>query len=119
MYGDTPLHDACREHQGEVTERLIQLGSQLDARNMELKTPLHVASYYGNPEVAQHLIDSDAAISPTDLEGHVRIMQLMTIFVMHDFMTMINHTDTFAPRLIVGHCRRSQDSLKSWGVDNA
>ena len=78
MYGDTPLHDACLEHRAEVTERLIQLGAQLDARNMELKTPLHVASLYGNAEVAQHLIDGNAAISPTDLGGHVRLMQQMS-----------------------------------------
>lgn len=79
MYGDTPLHDACFEHREDVTERLIQLGAQLDARNMELKTPLHVASLYGNAEVVQHLIDGNAAISPTDLGGHVRIMQPMNV----------------------------------------
>ena len=80
MYGDTPLHEACRAHRAEVTERLIQLGAQLDARNMELKTPLHVASLHGNPEVVQHLIDGHAAISPTDLEGHVRILHRMFNF---------------------------------------
>ena len=74
MYGDTPLHEACIHHQAEITERVIQLGAQLDARNMELKTPLHVASYYGTTDVVQHLVKSSAAISPVDLEGHVSKM---------------------------------------------
>ena len=77
MYGDTPLHEACNAYHAEATERLIQLGAHLDARNMQLRTPLHVASFYGNPEVVQPLIDGGAFIGPTDLEGHVRMMQTL------------------------------------------
>lgn len=76
-YGMTPLHFAARKGHVEITRRLIQSGSIVDARNARGDTPLYTAcnTFYINQSPTQHLetirllIESGALINSKDNDG--------------------------------------------------
>ena len=46
-YDNTPLHIACSKGYLEVAEALLDAGAQIDNKNEDEQTPLHLASKFG------------------------------------------------------------------------
>ncbi|TYZ57363.1 hypothetical protein PybrP1_012963 [[Pythium] brassicae (nom. inval.)] len=68
--GDTVLHVAancCNEHD---VLKLLQNGSDINARNRHGRTPLHTASLYANVEVVGILLDWEADVVAVDDDGN-------------------------------------------------
>lgn len=68
--GDTVLHVAancCNEHD---VLKLLQNGSDINAKNRRGRTPLHTASFYGNLEVVGILLDWEADVVVQDEDGN-------------------------------------------------
>ena len=55
------MFTAVRRGQTEEVQALIDAGADVDARNSAAHTPLHVAVWEGNADVAQVRIDARAA----------------------------------------------------------
>ena len=84
----TPLHTAVKNGEIATVARLIESGSDLDARTQLFWTPLHFAAKYGQFDCCRLLIEAGASISvPTKLrfftplhiaalEGRTNIVQL-------------------------------------------
>eukprot|EP00604_Paraphysomonas_vestita_P002948 CAMPEP_0174820834 /NCGR_PEP_ID=MMETSP1107-20130205/4896_1 /TAXON_ID=36770 /ORGANISM="Paraphysomonas vestita, Strain GFlagA" /LENGTH=226 /DNA_ID=CAMNT_0016036897 /DNA_START=3036 /DNA_END=3716 /DNA_ORIENTATION=+ len=54
--GVTPLHEAVRTGNIEITELLILAGAEVDEINEDYETPLHFAAYSGHLEVCRLLL---------------------------------------------------------------
>ena len=54
--GDTFLHKACRNDNFEIIDLLLKLGCDVNARNNNLETPLHLAVQFKNAEAVQKLL---------------------------------------------------------------
>ncbi|KAH9061947.1 ankyrin repeat-containing domain protein [Lactarius vividus] len=67
-YGNTPLQDVSQgkcdfeEAAIGVAHLLLEHGGDINARRNDLWTPLHIASYNGNLEIARFLIDNGANV---------------------------------------------------------
>lgn len=57
---NTILHKACQFNLIELVEKLLKNGVTVDAKNFSNWTPLLIALYHGNIEIAQKLIDFGA-----------------------------------------------------------
>jgi len=70
-FGRTPLHYAAALNPNpKVLETLINLGADVNARDLLKFTPLHYAAAFNeNPEVVELLIDKGAEVNAVDLEG--------------------------------------------------
>ncbi len=66
--GSTALHLTVSYHYVKCAEFLLMKGCNVNERDEELKTPLHVAAYKGNHEMIQLLIKHGASISLKDQE---------------------------------------------------
>ena len=58
--GHTPLYCASRTCNVEAVQHLIQQGADPDLIQRSGSTALHVASFYGHPQIVQYLLESGA-----------------------------------------------------------
>nr|CCA21290.1 myosinlike protein putative [Albugo laibachii Nc14] len=68
--GDTVLHVAANCCNAHDVLRLLQNGSDINARNRRDRTPLHTASVHGNVQVVGILLDWDADVLAQDADGN-------------------------------------------------
>jgi ankyrin repeat protein len=68
MKGDTPLHFAALGDRTELARLLIEQGADVNARNRNRETALHLAAIYGY-DVAQLLIGKGADIKLRNRDG--------------------------------------------------
>ncbi|KAI9922374.1 hypothetical protein PsorP6_001724 [Peronosclerospora sorghi] len=68
--GDTVLHVAANCCNEQDVLRLLQNGSDINARNRRGRTPLHTASLYQNVEVVGILLDWEADVLVQDSDGN-------------------------------------------------
>ena len=61
---------------GELRDLLLGHGLGVHGRDEDEKTPLHVASYYGQVNVAEILLDLGAQVNTTDILGHTPLHQV-------------------------------------------
>ena len=69
VYGNNPLHLACKLGHPKVAQALISEGVELNIVNNDGDTPLHMACKEGHLEVAQALIDAKADLNQVNKEG--------------------------------------------------
>uniref|UniRef100_A0AAR5QFV8 Uncharacterized protein n=1 Tax=Dendroctonus ponderosae TaxID=77166 RepID=A0AAR5QFV8_DENPD len=63
--GDFPLHDAAASGRRELVSWLLNMRpSQVNAKNNDGRTPLHLAALNDNADMCKILLDSGAAINP-------------------------------------------------------
>lgn len=67
--GASPLHQAARLGNPEVTKALLQGGAQVNARFGAGGLPLHFAAWSGNPEVVKLLLEYGSEIDEPDGYG--------------------------------------------------
>lgn len=67
--GASPLHQAARIGNSEVTQALLQGGAEVNARFGGGGIPLHFAAWSGNPEVVQLLLEHGSEIDEPDGYG--------------------------------------------------
>jgi ankyrin repeat protein len=64
MLGNTPLHNACLEGNIENVDLALKVvGNDIDAKNIQFLTPLHIACKYGRIDIALKLIEFGADIN--------------------------------------------------------
>ncbi|XP_056382723.1 protein phosphatase 1 regulatory subunit 12B-like isoform X3 [Hyla sarda] len=56
--GATPLHVAAAKGYTEVIRMLLQLGFDVDSRDLDGWTPLHAAAHWGQQEACRHLCEA-------------------------------------------------------------
>lgn len=67
----TPLHCAAKiANNGAVIRELIKKNAHINAKDMHEKTPLFIASYYGNPENVRILLELGADMIISDIKGN-------------------------------------------------
>jgi ankyrin repeat protein len=79
VYCQTPLHFASEgSHRGgpdiavsfpDVARLLLEHGADVNARGIDLSTPLHVAAQYGRVEVVRVLLEHRADVGAEDDDG--------------------------------------------------
>lgn len=68
---NSPLHDASN---AQVVEILLKHKAEIDAKNKDGETPLHVAAREGNFDVIQALVKNKANISATNKKGEMPLV---------------------------------------------
>lgn len=69
-FGATPLHWAATyANHPSVIAALVEAGSDVEARDEDKWTPLHVAAIYGNPTVVVALLDAGADLTARGQNG--------------------------------------------------
>lgn len=63
---ETFLHKAAKYESFEMFDLLMQLGLDVNAKNMYSETPFHLAVQFQHPEIVQHLVFHDAKINALD-----------------------------------------------------
>ena len=71
--GDTLLHKAATFNRHDFSNRLIELGIEVNATNKVGSTPLHYAVRAGNKEIVQLLIGKGAKIGLRDIDNKTSI----------------------------------------------
>lgn len=64
------LHDAVNAGDSQIVFRLIEQGADVNEREFNLITPLHLAAIYGKFEIAVMLLAHGANVHATDTDGH-------------------------------------------------
>ena len=64
--GDKAIHIAARYNHHRLIDAMLGKGSEIDPVNRQKKTPLHVATYMGNPEAVKTLLKHGANPEATD-----------------------------------------------------
>ena len=73
--GETPLHQLSQGHYKSkeasvlVAQLLLRRGVDVNVRDKDRRTPLHVASNYGELEIVRLLLDHDADANAKDADG--------------------------------------------------
>jgi uncharacterized protein len=62
-FGNTSLHEVYNNRTAAVTSLLLENGAQVDARNLEQKTPLYLAAEIGKAEIVEVLIRNGADVN--------------------------------------------------------
>lgn len=72
--GYTPLHHACFEDQYEIVSLLLPEipppGVEVDAKAQDQRTPLHIASLWGNEPIVKLLLQRKTAVNAMDDKGY-------------------------------------------------
>jgi ankyrin repeat protein len=68
--GETPLHQAAEDYDGEVAQLLIDYGADVDASDHYGLTPLHAAAVHGAYEVVEVLVRNGAKLNCRDKRGY-------------------------------------------------
>ncbi len=70
-YGNTPLHQACFNEQGEVVKAMLAKGDiDINARNDSKQTPLYVAAAQDNLLIAELLLEAGADTNISGSNGY-------------------------------------------------
>ena len=65
------LHRACKMGELTVVSELLSMGYRnIDAKNHDSQTAIHIASYYGHWELLECLVKHRAKVNITDTEGY-------------------------------------------------
>ncbi len=70
VFGYTPLYTAAMYGKTEIALRLIELGADVNTKNLDGNTPLIVAAGNRNTEIAQKLIERQANVNAKDGDGN-------------------------------------------------
>ena len=65
-HGDSLLALACWSSHNDIAKKLVELGAEVNSVNETLSTPLHRASFKGNLELVDFLIDNGADYNMRD-----------------------------------------------------
>ena len=60
---DISIHDAAKDGNMDAVKQLIQLGANVDQKNLYLQTPLYIAVENGQIEIAKFLIENGANVN--------------------------------------------------------
>ena len=83
---NTPLHRACSKGHLEVAVALMTAGAQVDNKNEDEQTPLHLASRYGRLRLGREILERDQfSVNDEDFEsqtplhlaciyGHIKVV---------------------------------------------
>lgn len=106
--GETGLHFACANHQGEVTQLLLQVGPQtINVQDVDGNTPLHMCASVGNSDSALLLLRMGA-------ETTVRNLQKKTALELSKIKgTDINSTHNPELQLILQDAQKSSSCYQS------
>lgn len=61
------LHFAAMNNQYEICQVLLNGGINKDSKTKVDRTPLHLASYYGNEQIVELLLSKNCAVNPKDM----------------------------------------------------
>ena len=65
--GATALFFALELNNSEIVHFLVEeAGADVNAYNYKVQTPLHIASYYGNMDLVEYLVEKGAEIDAAD-----------------------------------------------------
>ena len=67
------MHRAIRRERKELAELLIRRGANVNARDQQKRTPLHVAVDTKSVKIVEMLVENGAEINPRDSQGHTPI----------------------------------------------
>lgn len=70
----TLLHAACYDGKADIAELLIRLGADVNAREVNGRTPLHHAANNGHLDVIDVLVRNGADLEAKDIEGMTPLM---------------------------------------------
>lgn len=79
------LHTASENGYVEIIEVLLVNGAEVDARNVENRTPLHLSCYYGHSGVAEKLLIHGANIHSRNSRNFTALQ-----FVLFSFFLSFN-----------------------------
>jgi ankyrin repeat protein len=72
--GWTPLHAACSRGELDVVRLLLDNSAKIDRRDLQRRTPLHIASAEGRDKVAEYLLSrQETLIHMTDLNSQTAL----------------------------------------------
>ena len=69
VHGNTVLHQACQTHDTQLVELLVKHGADINCRDAEGFTPLHIAAIHGKMQDVKKLVELGADDSLTTLDG--------------------------------------------------
>ncbi|KAL3856365.1 hypothetical protein ACJMK2_011133 [Sinanodonta woodiana] len=72
-----PIHLACDHERGnlEMVQNLVNHGSEINVQDADLSTPLHLACFQSNDEVAFYLLEKGARIDLSDLDDETPLVR--------------------------------------------
>lgn len=76
-YGHTPLFAAIYRNRVDVARLLMEKGANLEYRNEERATAMHLAAERGTPEIAQLLLDAGMNVDALDGFGGTPLLHAM------------------------------------------
>ena len=90
-------------------------GVDMSGRDNDERTPLHLASYYGQVEVAEALLEHTVQVNATDIWGHTPLHQVTLGIANYDYKSSI--TDRRDQRRHPGRVIRLSQLLLEHGAD--
>ena len=89
---DISIHDAAKDGNMDAVKQLIQLGANVDQKNLYLQTPLYIAVENGQIEIAKFLIENGANVN----FKYVKSILQVAIIENHEGITetlLVNNAD--------------------------
>ncbi|XP_050405831.1 transient receptor potential cation channel subfamily A member 1 homolog [Patella vulgata] len=91
-YSNDPLHVAAKEGFLDIVKCLLENGADLDSKNEEEQTPVHLAARYGRTIIVKELVkhdksvvydedeDSNTALHLAAMYGHDKVVEILIEF---------------------------------------